>query len=158
MRSDEISPDEMERTVLISRVIQGPRHLAFRAWTEARHLARWFGPDGFTITTFAFEFRPGGIWDFTMHAPDGTDFPNRIEWKEITPPERIFYWQGGAANDPKGFHTTVTFREVAGGTEITLRSLFQTKEDRNFVVENYGAIEGGRQTLGRLEAYIAELD
>ena len=143
-----------ERTLSVSRVIDGPRELVFRAWTEVRHLSRWFGPDGFTTTTTEFEFRVGGVWEFVMHGPDGTDFPNRIEWREIAPPERIHFWHGSRKEDPKAFQTTVLLREEDGKTEITLRSLFPTKEDRDFVVKNFGAIEGGKQTLGRLALYV----
>ena len=72
---------------MISRVISAPRELVFEAFTEVRHLSRW-GPDGFTTTTRAFEFRVGGEWDFVMHGPDGTDDEEWISWTEIAPPER----------------------------------------------------------------------
>ena len=61
-----------DREIVISRVISAPRELVFEAFTELRHLSRWWGPDGFTTTTRAFEFRVGGEWDFVMHGPDGT--------------------------------------------------------------------------------------
>jgi Activator of Hsp90 ATPase homolog 1-like protein len=63
----------VDREIVVSRVIQGPRRLVFEAYTDVRHLSRWWGPDGFTTTTHAFEFRPGGVWEFTMHGPDGAD-------------------------------------------------------------------------------------
>ena len=66
-------------------LIDGPPDLVFEAFTDPGHLDRWYGPNGFTVTTHAFEFRPGGTWDFTMHGPDGTDYPNWIEWLEIIP-------------------------------------------------------------------------
>src|SRR5712692_8727044 len=59
-----------DREIVISRVIDAPRELVFAAFTEVRHLSRWWGPDGFTTTTRAFEFRVGGAWDFVMHGPD----------------------------------------------------------------------------------------
>src|SRR6202021_1953325 len=59
------------REIVISRVISAPRELVFEAFTEVRHLSRWWGPEGFTTTTRAFEFRVGGAWDFVMHGPDG---------------------------------------------------------------------------------------
>jgi uncharacterized protein YndB with AHSA1/START domain len=65
-----------EREIVVSRSIAGPRRLVFEAYTDARQLAQWWGPNGFTTTTHAFEFRPGGVWDFVMHGPDGTDYPN----------------------------------------------------------------------------------
>lgn len=157
MRTDEGVEREEDRQIVTTRVIDGPRHLVFRAWTEARHLARWFGPRGFTTTTRAFEFRPGGVWEFEMHGPDGTAYPNWIEWQELVPPERIVYRQGGRADDPNAFETTVTFAERAGGTEITLRTLFITKAQRDFVAEHHHAVEGARETLERLGGYVGEL-
>ncbi len=71
------------REIVISRVINAPRELVFEAFTEVRHLSRWWGPEGFTTTTRAFEFRVGGAWDFVMHGPDGTDYQEWISWTEI---------------------------------------------------------------------------
>src|ERR1700733_12581140 len=59
-----------DREIVISRVISAPRELVFEAFTEVRHLSRWWGPEGFSTTTRAFEFRVGGEWDFVMHGPD----------------------------------------------------------------------------------------
>ena len=146
-----------DREIVVSRTIEGPRQLVFAAFTDTRHLAEWFGPDGFTTTTRAFEFRVGGVWDFIMHGPDGTDYPNWIEWREIRPPERIVFLHGERAGDPAAFLSAVTLVSRGGATEITLRSVFKTKEQRDEVVERYHAIEGGKQTLGRLAAYVATL-
>jgi hypothetical protein len=76
------------REIVITRVISAPREVVFEAFTEVRHLSRWWGPEGFTTTTRAFEFRVGGQWDFVMHGPDGTDYQEWISWTEIAPPER----------------------------------------------------------------------
>jgi uncharacterized protein YndB with AHSA1/START domain len=146
-----------DREIVVSRTIEGPRRLVFEAYTDVRHLAQWWGPNGFTTTTHAFEFRPGGVWAFTMHGPDGTEYPNRIEWREIVPPERIVYLHGESDDDPRAFVSTVTFVERGGATEVTLRAVFKTEEQRDEVVERYGAIEGAKQTLGRLAAYVATL-
>ena len=148
---------ESERELVVSRTIDGPRELVFRAFTEPRHLARWFGPDGFTLTTRAFAFEVGGVWDFTMHGPDGTDYPNWIRWQEIEPPARLVYEQGSRPDDPEAFQSTVTLTERAGRTEITLRCLLETRAQRDKVVREFDAVEGGKQTLGRLAAYAAEL-
>jgi Activator of Hsp90 ATPase homolog 1-like protein len=116
-----------DREIVISRVISAPRELVFEAFTEVRHLSRWWGPEGFTTTTRAFEFRVGGEWDFVMHGPDGTDYQEWISWTEIAPPERI-----------------------------EMRTVFPTKELRDEAVEKYHAIEGGQQTLSNLAAYVTE--
>lgn len=157
MQTHEAVESVEDRQIVTTRVIDGPRHLVFRAWTEARHLARWFGPQGFSITTTAFEFRPGGVWEFVMHAPNGTTYPNWIQWSEITEPERITYRQGASENDPDEFQTIVTFAEHGGGTEITLRAILNSKAQRDYLAANHGAVEGARETLERLADLITEL-
>jgi len=149
---------ESEREIAVSRVIDGPRSVVFKAFTDARHLAAWWGPDGFTTTTHAFEFRIGGVWDYTMHGPDGTDYPNWIEWREIVPPERIVALHGSHADDPDSFVSTFTFVERDGATELTLHSLFRTKAIRDHVIKEFGALEGAEQTLGRLAGYLERPD
>ena len=147
--------DTSDREVVVSRIIEGPRSLVFEAYTSAEHVAQWWGPDGFSVTTHAFDFRPGGVWSFTMHGPDGTDYPNRIDWHVIEPPERLEFTHGTGGDDFEAFEGTVTLVERDGATEVTLRSVFKTKAQRDEVVERYHAIEGAAQTLGRLAAYIA---
>jgi uncharacterized protein YndB with AHSA1/START domain len=150
-----------DREIVVSRTITGPRRLVFQAFTDVRHLDRWWGPDGFTTTTRSFEFRPGGVWDFVMHGPDGTDYPNRIEWLEIVPPERLVFLHGERQDDPRAFVSTVTLVERGDATEVTtevtMLAVFKSKEQRDEAVERFGAVEGGKQTLGRLEAYVSTL-
>lgn len=146
-----------EREIAISRVIDAPRELVFEAFTDVRHLSQWWGPDGFTTTTRAFEFRAGGEWDFTMHGPDGTDYPEWIRWTEIVPPERIALRHGASRDDPNAFAAVITFEVDGAATRIEMRTLFPTKASRDEAVDTYGAIEGGRQTLSHLAAYVAEL-
>jgi len=145
---------ESEREIVVSRVIDGPRTVVFEAFTDARRLGQWWGPDGFTTTTHVFEFRVGGVWDYTMHGPDGVDYPNWIEWREILPPERIVALHGARADDPEAFVSTFTFVERDGATELTLRSVFPSKAVRDQVVEEFHAIGGAEQTLDRLAGYI----
>lgn len=75
---------------------------------------------------------------------------------EIVPAERIVLRQGSRAGDPDAFISTVLFEDAEGATELTLRSVFRTKAQRDEVVERYGALEGGRQTLARLNEYVTE--
>ena len=146
-----------DREIVISRVISAPRELVFEAFTEVRHLSRWWGPEGFTTTTRAFEFRVGGEWDFVMHGPDGTDYQDWITWTEITPPERIALLHGESRGDPNAFESVLTFAPDGAATRIEMRTVFPTKELRDEAVEKYHAIEGGQQTLGNLAAYLAEI-
>ncbi|OFW62668.1 MAG: ATPase [Actinobacteria bacterium RBG_16_67_15] len=143
-----------EREIVVTRTVQGPQDVVFAAHTEVRHLSRWWGPQGFTTTTHSFDFRPGGVWGFTMHGPDGTDYPNWIEYVEISPPERIVFRHGTRADDPKAFTSTVTISQKNGSSEVMLRSVFPTRAQRDEVVEKYHAIEGAEQTLSSLAGYV----
>src|SRR4051794_4639800 len=146
-----------DREIVLTRVISAARELVFEAFTEVRHLSRWWGPEGFTTTTRAFEFRVGGEWDFVLHGPDGTDYQEWICWTEITPPERIALRHGEFRGDPNAFESVVTFAPDGAATRIEMRTVFPTTELRDEAVENYHAIEGGRQTLSNLAAYVTEI-
>jgi uncharacterized protein YndB with AHSA1/START domain len=144
-----------DREIFSSRLIHAPRARVFAAWTDPAQLAKWWGPNGFTTTTHVFDFRPEGTWEFTMHGPDGTDFPNKIHYLEIVPPERLVYKHGGEAGfEPDNFHVTVLFKEEDGKTRLEMRMTFPSRNGRDYVVEKYGAMEGLDQTIGRLEEYL----
>ena len=155
--TQRVQPVGTDREIVISRVIDAPRELVFEAFTEVRHLSHWWGPEGFTTTTRAFEFRVGGEWDFVMHGPDGTDYQEWISWTEIDRPERIVLHHGAFRGDPDAFESILTFASYDTATRIEMRTVFPTKELRDEAVEKYHAIEGGRQTLGHLADYVTEL-
>ena len=146
-----------DREIVVSRVVGAPRELVFEAFTQVRHLSQWWGPDGFTTTTRSFEFRVGGVWDFVMHGPDGTDYQEWITWADIVPPERISMVHGESRDDPKAFTSVLTFELAGEATRIIMRTLFPTKELRDEAAEQYHAVEGAEQTLRNLAAYVAEL-
>ena len=145
-----------DREIVISRVIGAPRELVFEAFTEVRHLSRWWGPEGFSTTTRSFAFRVGGEWDFVMHGPDGTDYQEWITWREIVPPERIALLHGECRDDPNAFESVLAFEPAGDGTRIVMRTVFPSRELRDEAVEKYHAIEGGEQTLRNLAAYVAD--
>jgi uncharacterized protein YndB with AHSA1/START domain len=144
-----------DRELLITRTFDAPRALVFQAWTDPKHVVHWWGPRGFTNTVHEMDVRPGGIWRFTMHSPDGIDFPNKIVFEEVVKPSRlVFLYSEDMEGDPHQFSVTVTFTTKGQKTEITMRMIFRSKQDRDRAVEQYGAIEGNKQTLDRLEAYL----
>ena len=151
--------DRDPQAIITVREIGAPRALVFEAWTDPRHLAQWWGPDGFTTTTSAFDMRPGGVWRFVMHGPNGRDYENRITFDEIVKPELIRYHHGGGGDvEPVLFRTTVTFEELADNrTRITLYAVFPSAAERDRVIKDYGADQGAVQTLARLADYVATL-
>jgi uncharacterized protein YndB with AHSA1/START domain len=148
-----------DREIVLSRVYDAPREVVWRAWTELQHLARWWGPDGFATTTHEIDVRPGGVWRFIMHGPDGTDYNNRIIYREVTAPERLLYAHDDDGEGASGqFVTEVAFAEQDGKTEVTMCVRFASKAERDRHIEENGAIVGGKQTLARLAAYLAEME
>lgn len=156
------SEDTSDREVVISRVLRAPRELVWEAWTNPKHVVNWWGPRGFTNTTVRHEFRVGGYWEHVMHGPDGTNYPNKAKFLEIVPLERITFLLGGGSDlddeERRGatFRATWTFETVDGNqTRLTGRMVFPSKEARDRVVRDYGAIEGGKQTLERAAEYVS---
>jgi uncharacterized protein YndB with AHSA1/START domain/uncharacterized glyoxalase superfamily protein PhnB len=141
-------------SIIGSRVFDAPRELVFDVWTDPKHLAKWWGPDGFSTTTRNFEFKKGGVWRFVMHGPDGHDYENRITYDEIVRPERIAYHHGGGDVEPVQFRSVVTFEELGGKTRVTLKGTFPTEAERARVIAEYGADKGMVQTLSRLGHYV----
>jgi len=146
----------MSGELVITRVFDAPRNLVFDAWIDSRHIGRWYGPRGFTITTHAMDVRPGGVWRFDMHGPDGVDYPNKITYLEIAKPERLVY-DHGDVGEPGYFRTTLTFADEGGKTKLTMRMLFPSVAERDRVVKTYNAIEGANQTLDRLAEQLGKM-
>jgi uncharacterized protein YndB with AHSA1/START domain len=147
------------RSIIGTRLLDAPRKLVFAAWTDPKHLAQWWGPNGFTTTTHAFDFRPGGVWRFVMHGPDGRDYQNRITFDEIAPPERIIYrHSGGDDVEAVQFTQTVTFEDIGNGqTRLTWHGRFPSAEQRARVIKEYGADKGLVETMARLVDYVASM-
>lgn len=146
--------EETEREVVLQREVPFPRELVWKAMTIPEHQNRWWGPDGFTNENVTMDFRVGGAWTFDMVGPDGTRYPNHSVFTEITPPSRLVFDHGDGQR--VWFVSTITLEGTPSGTLITLRHMFPSKESRDEVVEKYGAIEGGKQHLAKLEAYLRE--
>jgi len=146
-----------DREIVITRTFEAAPELVWRAWTDPEQVVRWWGPRGFTTTTRAMDVREGGEWRFVMHGPDGRDYANRITFEEVVEPRRLVYaHQGEGADAGVQFRATVLFERTDTGTKLTLRMVFPTREDRDRVCREYGAVEGGIQTVGRLADHLRE--
>jgi uncharacterized protein YndB with AHSA1/START domain len=147
--------DDIERrAVVLSRELPFARELVWKAMTHPDHVNRWWGPDGFRNEDIQMDFRVGGLWSYTMVGPDGTRFPNRVWFKELASPARMVFDHGD--DQRVWFETTVTLDATDAGTRVTIRQVFPTQAERDEVVEKYGAIEGGKQHLAKLEAYVRD--
>jgi uncharacterized protein YndB with AHSA1/START domain len=75
--------------IITRRDFNVPVEMLFKAWSQAHNLQQWWGPEGFTNTFYAFDFRKGGKWVFTMHGPDGKGYENESIFESIRENELI---------------------------------------------------------------------
>ncbi len=150
------------REIRLVREYDAPRALVWKALTDPAHVEVWWGPDGFTNTTEKIDVRPGGSWVFTMHGPDGKDWPNAITYLEVVEPERLVFRDGAAedANPDEDFGTVITLEDLGGTparTRLTMTSTFKDQTTRDFLIRAVGAVEGGKQTLQKLEDHLERM-
>lgn len=139
--------------IRITRVYDAPVQAVWDAWTDPEQVAQWWGPRGFTITTHSKDLRPGGHWHYTMHGPDGTDYPNKTFYFEVEERAKLVYDHGGNDDRPPLFRVTVLFSEVAGRTHMDMRMTLPTPEaaaeTKKFIKK-----AGGNGTWDRLAEYL----
>ena len=145
-----------ERTVEITRVFDAPRERVFAAWTKAEHLARWFGPKGFTIHSCEADPRPGGLFRLCMRSPQGQDYWVRGVYREIVAPERLVITC--TAEDEKGIPRLeevidVTFAEQDGKTRLGLKATASGPSAEAAAMLE-GMPKGWAQTVNRLDAHL----
>ena len=145
--------DSSDREIVVTRVFDAPRALVFKLWTDPKHVAHWWGPNGFTITNYEMDVRPGGVWRFVMHGPNGVDYQNKVVYREVLEPERLVY---SHVSGPQ-FEMTVTFDVVGDKTKLTARMVFESAALRDKTIKEFGAVEGLKQTLGRLSEHLAHV-
>ena len=124
-----------DRELLVSRLIDAPRELVFRAWTQPEHIARWWGPQGYTTIFCDMDIRVGGKYRFGMRSPEGTEHWKVGVFSEIVEPERVvftFAWEASDGSLGPELLTTVTFADQDGKTMLTLRQAgFESTERRD---------------------------
>jgi uncharacterized protein YndB with AHSA1/START domain len=145
--------DTRDRELVISKTLNAPVELVWETWTKAEHIAKWWGPDGFTNTIQKMEVKPGGEWELVMHGPDGTDYKNKSIFKEIVPFKKIVYEH---VTGPK-FTATVEFESLGEQTRINWQMLFETAEEFIQTVKTFKADQGLKQNIVKLEKYLSGL-
>jgi uncharacterized protein YndB with AHSA1/START domain len=109
--------------LVLTRTFNAPRALVFAAFTDARHLAAWWGPQGFTTPDAAADVRVGGELRLDMHSPDGKVYRGGGTYREIQPPDRIVF-ETTILDDSDAelarVLNTIVLVERSGKTELTL--------------------------------------
>lgn len=147
-----------ERAIVTSRVFRAPRAMVYQAFADPKQTMRWWGQHGFTATIEQMDLRAGGQWEIVMYRPDGTKYPNAMTFAEVVPNERIRLelvgGREGAA--PVRMNKTITWEDTPGGTRLTFRIEFASREERDTNVRQYGSVKGGRELFDRLAAVLEQ--
>ena len=158
--ADLTAPDDA--VIVISRVLDAPRDLVFKAFTDPRHLSQFWGPKGTTCPVCEVDLRVGGQFRVQMRGPDGAIYPCSGVYREIVPPERIVY--AGTADDdnpcggglPPRALVTMTFAAVDGKTKLTIHTRLQSAADRDAAIKG-GFNSGWADSLDRLQELLAQV-
>ena len=143
-------------TMLLTRIINAPRELVYKAWSDPKQMEQWWGPKGFTASGAKLDPKPGGIFQICMDHPD---FPNhwmKGNFDEVIPNEKLVF-SGGAFIDDSGEAglttiNTVTFEDHNGKTKLTVHALVTSfKPELKSSID--GMNEGWSQTIDKLEAF-----
>ncbi|MCC6808985.1 MAG: SRPBCC domain-containing protein [Deltaproteobacteria bacterium] len=141
--------------ISITRIYDAPVHLVWDAWIDPKQVAQWWGPRGFTLTTYQKDVRPGGTWTYTMHGPDGTNYENKTVFYEVEKHALLVYDHGGNDDRPPLFRVKVQFKKLGQKTEMHMRMILATpeaaRETRSFVKK-----AGGNATWDRLGEFLDE--
>jgi len=150
------------RELVISRTLNAPRALVYRAFTEPEHLKQWWGPKEWPVVYCTVDLRPGGKWHYCMRSSDGQESWGVAVYEEIVPDERIVYVD--AFSDAEGnvnsalpmAKSTVEFSDADGKTRMVMRAEYPTEADLQTVV-NMGMIEGIKSAWSQLEDLLERL-
>lgn len=142
--------------IKITRIYDAPVKIVWDAWTDPKQVAQWWGPRGFTLTTHSKDLKPGGSWHYTMHGPDGVDYPNKTHYLEVEEHAKLVYDHGGYDDRPPLFRVMVLFSEVDGektkmDMTMTLPSPDAAEQTKKFI-----KTAGGDSTWDRLAEYLAK--
>lgn len=139
--------------IRITRVYDAPVRAVWDAWTIPAQVEKWWGPRGFTLTTHSKDLRVGGSWRYTMHGPDGVDYPNVTKYHVVEPYQKLVYDHGATDDRPALFRVTVTFTETNGKTTMEMISTLPTPEAAREMAK-FIKQAGGNATWDRLAEHL----
>lgn len=139
--------------IRLTRVFDAPVEAVWDAWNDPEQAAQWLGPRGFTLTSHSKDLKPGGLWHYTMHGPDGSHYVNKTRYFEVEKHAKLVYDHGGNDERKALFRVTVVFSESGGKTRMDMTMACPTPEDavqaRHFIKK-----AGGDATWDRLAEYL----
>ena len=139
-------------TVTMKRTFNAPIKVVWEAWTQAAHIAQWWGPKGMETKVLAHDFRVGGQWKYSMAMPDGKEFISEGVYQEIVPYEKIVT---SADFKPmtEGVELHVLMEAEGDQTHFTFK-VVHSSEDYRIQQEKMGIYNGWGTVFDRLEAFV----
>jgi uncharacterized protein YndB with AHSA1/START domain len=159
--------DEIERMV-VTRVIDAPRELVWKAWTDPKYVMQWWGPKGFTSPVCKMDFRVGGKFLCCMRTPDGQDFWNGGEYHEIVLHEKIvysMYFADSQGNKVEPAHYGIEHEAIDGVQDVILFEDLGNGRTKLILIgneimenaKNSGELEGWNQIFDKFASVVAGL-
>lgn len=145
------NPNELH----ISRIYDAPVQAVWDAWVEPDQVAQWWGPRGFTITTYHKDVRTGGSWHYMMHGPGGVDYENTAQYLLVEEGKKMVYDHGGHKDRPPLFRVTVEFTDVDGKTKMEMTMAMASPEMAEEIKKRVKQANGN-STWDRLAEYLAD--
>ncbi len=139
----------------LTRVYDAPVRAVWDAWTIPEQVEKWWGPRGFTLTTHGKDLRVGGTWRYTMHGPDGVDYPNLATYFVVEPHAKLVYDHGATDTTPPLFRVTATFAESEGKTRLDLVFALASPEAAEEIAKHIKRA-GGNATWDRLAEHLEQ--
>lgn len=142
--------------IVITRIYNAPVEVVWKAWTDVEQVSKWWGPRGFTITTHSKDLKPGGHWNYTMHGPDGVDYPNKTKYFEVIENSLLVYDHGANDNQPPLFRVRVEFIDQKNKTKMLMTMTLESAA-KKAEVEKIIKSANGNSTWDRLGEYVEKI-
>jgi uncharacterized protein YndB with AHSA1/START domain len=141
-----------DRRFVHSRLIDATPEQVFSAFSQPERLARWWGPDGFFSTFQKFDLRSGGTWQFIMHGPDGTNYPNLNVFTSVEPPYRV---EVEHMSEDHHFVLNMTFARQGSKTLVGWEQTFDSVAHKELIAP--WVEPANEQNLDRLQRELARM-
>lgn len=158
MAAESNIAQNMERSLVITRIFDAPPDVIFKTWTDPKQMAQWWGPKNFTNPVCELDVRPGGAWRIVMRAPDGMEYISAGVYSEVVKPERLVFTNNAYDHEGKSLLegvTSVTFQAQGAKTKLTVETHVVGKV--SYAPQMLAGMEAGwNQSLDRLVDLVAK--
>ena len=170
--SIQIINESTQNEFIISRILNAPLEIVWKAWTETEQLKKWWGPIGFKMIIGKLDFNPKGIFQYGMESPDGKTMWGKFVYREIVEFEKIVFVVSFSDENcgitrhplselwPLEILSTIIFTELEGKTKLTMHAIpINAKEEEINMFENSfdSMVQGWTGTFQQFEEYLQKI-